>query len=124
MTKAELEDHNAEYHRRMALAHAAEAQGLFREAIGAAVSMAQQTKAGHVYVISNIGTMGDGVFKIGMTRRLTPNERIDELGCAAVPFPFDVHMMIHCEDAPGLENALHHALHKRRINKVNLRKEF
>jgi hypothetical protein len=89
-----------------------------------AMSMAQQTKAGHVYVISNIGTLGTGVFKIGMTRRLVPKERIDELGSASVPFPFDVHMMISCENAPALENALHKALHRRRVNKANPRKEF
>jgi hypothetical protein len=89
-----------------------------------AMSMAQQTKAGHVYVISNIGTFGEGVFKIGMTRRLDPKERVSELGCAAVPFPFDVHMMISCDNAPALENALHRALFRRRVNKANPRKEF
>jgi hypothetical protein len=89
-----------------------------------ALSMAQQTKAGHVYVISNIGTFGLDVFKIGMTRRLDPKERVTELGSASVPFPFDVHMMISCTNAPQLENALHRALHKKRINKANPRKEF
>jgi hypothetical protein len=89
-----------------------------------AMSMAQQTKAGHVYVISNIGSLGDGVFKIGMTRRLEPKERVHELSCAAVPFPFDVHMMIQCKDAPALENALHNAFRRHRINKANPRKEF
>lgn len=89
-----------------------------------AISMAQQTKAGHVYVISNIGTFGLDVFKIGMTRRLEPNERVYELSSASVPFPFDVHMMISCDNAPALENALHRAFHKRRINKANPRKEF
>jgi hypothetical protein len=88
------------------------------------MSMAEQTKAGHVYVISNIGTFGLGIFKIGMTRRLEPKDRIAELGSASVPFPFDVHMMISCPNAPALENALHRALHKRRINKANPRKEF
>jgi hypothetical protein len=88
------------------------------------MSMAEQTKAGHVYVISNIGTFGPDVFKVGMTRRLEPQERVDELGCAAVPFPFDVHMMIHCDNAPSLENALHRALHRCRINRANPRKEF
>jgi hypothetical protein len=86
--------------------------------------MAQQTKAGNVYVISNVGTFGAGVFKVGMTRRLEPLDRIRELGDASVPFPFDVHMMISCEDAPALECALHRALHKSRINRVNPRKEF
>lgn len=88
------------------------------------MSMAQLTKAGFVYVISNIGTMGEGVFKVGMTRRREPQDRIDELSSASVPFPFDVHMMIKCENAPTLENALHRALHKRRVNRANPRKEF
>ena len=65
-----------------------------------ALSMAQQTKRGHVYVISNIGSFGENVFKIGMTRRLDPQDRVDELGSASVPFLFDIHAMIHSEDAP------------------------
>lgn len=89
-----------------------------------ALSMAQQTKAGNVYVISNIGSFGESVFKIGMTRRLEPLDRIRELGDASVPFPFDVHMMISCTDAPALENALHRELHKLRLNRTNPRKEF
>lgn len=89
-----------------------------------AISMAQLTKAGNVYVISNIGSFGENVFKVGMTRRLDPHERVRELGSASVPFPYDVHMMIRCEDAPALENALHRALHHLRINKANPRKEF
>jgi T5orf172 domain len=89
-----------------------------------ALSMAQQTKAGNVYILSNIGTFGQGVFKVGMTRRLEPMERVDELGCASVPFPFDVHAMIRCDDAPALENAIHRALNRHRINKANPRKEF
>ncbi len=89
-----------------------------------AKSMAEMTKAGHVYVISNIGSFGEGVFKVGMTRRLEPMERVKELGDASVPFPFDVHMMISCDDAPALENAVHKALHDGRVNKVNFRKEF
>ncbi|HEV8605609.1 MAG TPA: GIY-YIG nuclease family protein [Tepidisphaeraceae bacterium] len=89
-----------------------------------AVSQAQMTKAGYVYVISNLGSFGEGVFKVGMTRRLEPKDRVRELGDASVPFPFDVHMMISCVDAPALENALHKALHKVRINKTNPRKEF
>jgi hypothetical protein len=89
-----------------------------------AISMAQQTKAGNVYVISNIGVFGKGVFKVGMTRRLEPLDRIRELGDASVPFPFDIHMMVSCDDAPSLENAIHRALHKSRINRVNPRKEF
>lgn len=89
-----------------------------------AISMAQQTKTGHVYVISNIGSFGDGVFKVGMTRRLEPLERVKELCSAGVPFPFDVHLMAHSCDAPALENALHRALHRSRVNKMNPRKEF
>ncbi len=89
-----------------------------------AKSMAQLTKAGHVYVISNIGSFGEGVYKIGMTRRLEPLDRVRELGDASVPFAFDVHMMISCDDAPSLENAIHRELHKQRMNKVNFRKEF
>ena len=89
-----------------------------------ATSQAQLTRHGHVYVISNIGAFGEGVFKIGMTRRLTPQERVDELSGAAVPFGFDVHMMIECEDAPRLESTLHDELHLCRVNRVNPRKEF
>lgn len=89
-----------------------------------ALSMAQQTKAGHVYVISNEGSFGEHVYKVGMTRRLEPMERIKELGDASVPFGFDVHALIWSDDAPGLENALHKHFVKRQINKVNPRKEF
>ncbi|MEN6457644.1 MAG: GIY-YIG nuclease family protein [Thermoguttaceae bacterium] len=89
-----------------------------------AISQAQLTRAGHVYVLSNIGSFGEGMFKVGMTRRLDPYERVNELSSASVPFPYDVHMMISCDDAPSLENALHKELHKRRVNKINLRKEF
>jgi hypothetical protein len=88
------------------------------------ISQAELTKAGHIYVISNIGSFGEMVFKIGMTRRLDPIERIDELSDASVPFPFDVHMMISCKDAPALENLLHRQFHRFRVNKVNPRKEF
>lgn len=89
-----------------------------------AKSQAQMTKAGHVYVLSNIGSFGEGVFKVGMTRRLDPQDRVKELGDASVPFEFDVHMMIPSNDAPSLENALHRELHRQRVNKVNFRKEF
>lgn len=84
----------------------------------------QNGKAGNVYVISNLGAFGDDVFKIGMTRRAEPQDRIDELGSASVPFPFDVHSFIFSDDAVGLENKLHKILNDRRVNKVNLRKEF
>ncbi|MCM7683967.1 GIY-YIG nuclease family protein [Enterobacter bugandensis] len=89
-----------------------------------AKSMAQLTKQGHVYVISNIGSFGENVFKIGMTRRLELMERVKELSGAAVPFDFDVHAMISCNDAPALEKTLHDHLESYRINKINLRKEF
>lgn len=89
-----------------------------------AMSRAQMTKSGHVYVISNIGSFGEDIYKIGMTRRLEPNDRVRELSSASVPFPFDVHMMISCDDAPTLENALHRSLRTKRINKANPRKEF
>ncbi|MDF9721852.1 GIY-YIG nuclease family protein [Serratia marcescens] len=89
-----------------------------------AKSMAQLTKQGHVYVISNIGSFGENVFKIGMTRRLEPMERVKELSGAAVPFDFDVHAMISCDDAPALEKTLHDHLEHYRINRINLRKEF
>jgi hypothetical protein len=84
----------------------------------------QNGKAGNVYVISNIGSFGENVFKVGMTRRLNPEDRIKELGSASVPFEFDVHSMIFSEDAPSLENKLHKILHPNRVNKINLRKEF
>lgn len=87
-------------------------------------SRAEMTKSGHVYVLSNIGSFGEGIFKVGMTRRLEPMDRVKELGDASVPFPFDLHMMISSDDAPALENALHRELHRLRLNKVNLRKEF
>ena len=81
-------------------------------------------RAGYVYVISNIGAFGEGVYKIGMTRRLEPQERIDELGDASVPFNFDIHAMIFSDDAPALEATLHNAFDAKKINKVNGRKEF
>lgn len=84
----------------------------------------QNGKAGNVYIISNLGSFGDNVFKIGMTRRLDPIDRINELGSASVPFKFDVHSFIFSEDAVALETKLHHILNDKRVNKVNLRKEF
>lgn len=81
-------------------------------------------KAGYVYIISNIGSFGENIFKIGMTRRLEPQERIDELSDASVPFNFDVHAMIFTEDAPALENALHKAFDNKKVNMVNHRREF
>lgn len=84
----------------------------------------QNTRAGYVYIISNIGAFGESVFKIGVTRRLDPQERIDELGDASVPFDFDIHALIFSDNAPGLENALHKAFEGRRLNMINRRREF
>lgn len=89
-----------------------------------ALSMAQQTRAGHVYVISNEGSFGGNVYKIGLTRRLEPLDRIRELGDASVPFEFDVHALIPSDDAPALEHELHKKFVKLQMNKVNPRKEF
>jgi hypothetical protein len=89
-----------------------------------AMSLAQQTRSGHVYVISNIGSFGTHVYKIGMTRRLDPMDRVWELSDASVPFDFDVHAIIYTDDAPGLENELHQHFSSRRVNVVNQRKEF
>jgi len=88
------------------------------------LSMAQQTKRGHVYIISNLGSFGENVYKIGLTRRLEPLDRIRELGDSSVPFEFDVHALIFSEDAPGLETQLHKHFLLMQMNKVNHRKEF
>jgi hypothetical protein len=89
-----------------------------------AISRAQMTKSGHVYVISNIGSFGKNIYKIGMTRRLEPMDRVKELGDASVPFQFDVHAMIYSEDAPSLENSLHKIFNEQRVNMINTRKEY
>lgn len=89
-----------------------------------AISMAQQTRCGHVYVISNVGSFGDNVFKIGLTRRLEPLDRVRELGDSSVPFEFDVHALIKSDDAPALEHQLHRHFVLHQVNKVNHRKEF
>jgi hypothetical protein len=89
-----------------------------------ALSMAQKTRAGHIYVISNRGSFGEDVIKIGMTRRLDPIDRIKELGDASVPFTFDLHALIYTEDAPSLEAELHDIFDQYRVNLVNNRKEF
>lgn len=81
-------------------------------------------KAGYVYIISNIGAFGENIYKIGMTRRLDPQERIDELSDASVPFNFDIHAMIFSDNAPALENALHKAFENKKLNMVNQRREF
>jgi hypothetical protein len=88
------------------------------------IARAQLTRSGHVYVLSNVGSFGEGIFKIGLTRRLDPYERVDELGSAAVPFRFDVHAIIFAEDAPALEHALHSEFAERRVNLVNPRREY
>ena len=89
-----------------------------------AVAQAQLTRAGYVYVLSNVGSFGEEVFSVGMTRRLVPQKRVDELGDASVPFPFDVHAMIYSPDAPGLKAALQQSLETYRMNRVNVRKDF
>jgi len=85
---------------------------------------AANQRAGYVYIISNVGSFGEGVYKIGMTRRLEPMERIAELSDASVPFAFDVHALIFSDDAPALEAALHRAFEERKVNLVNQRREF
>ena len=87
-------------------------------------ALAQKTRSGYVYIVSNIGSFGDDVVKIGLTRRLDPDDRVRELGDASVPFKFDTHAIIYSEDAPALETALHQEFSDRRINASNLRKEF
>lgn len=98
------------------------------EEIGAAVSDVEareaNIRAGYVYVISNVGAFGENVVKIGMTRRLEPEDRVRELGDASVPFRFDTHALIFSDDAVGLEGRLHALLDNQRVNKINLRREF
>lgn len=89
-----------------------------------AISMAQITKSGYVYVISNVGSFGENVYKIGMTRRLEPTDRVRELSGASVPFSFDIHAMIYSQNAPELENNFHRKFKEKRVNWVNGRKEF
>jgi hypothetical protein len=89
-----------------------------------AIAQAQLTKVGHVYVISNIGAFGEGIVKIGLTRRLDPEERVHELGGASVPFPFDIHAMIYSDNAPEMETCLHEHFWDKRLNWFNNRKEF
>jgi predicted nucleic acid-binding Zn-ribbon protein len=105
----------AELERELAAAHAKRER---------AIAQAQLTKMGKVYIISNIGSFGDGVFKIGMTRRVEHEDRIRELGDASVPFPFDVHAWIDSDDCPALECAIQTHFWERRVNRANDRKEF
>jgi vacuolar-type H+-ATPase subunit H len=116
------EDQKAQYEAK--LSELSEKLRLAEEKNQRALSMAQQTKLGHVYIISNVGSFGENVFKIGLTRRLEPLDRVRELGDASVPFEFDVHALIRYEDAPALETALHKKFIQQQINKVNPRKEF
>ena len=97
-----------------------EAQNIHQKAL----SMAQQTRAGYVYIISNIGSFGKNIHKIGLTRRLNPMDRIEELSNASVPFPFDVHAFIYSDDAPALEAKLHQIFSDKRVNAINYRKEY
>ena len=112
------DEHDAEVERLRGLLEQAQTK------LQRAKSMAELTKAGFVYVISNIGSFGENVFKVGMTRRLEPLDRVHELGDASVPFRYDVHMMISSDNAPALEHALHQDLHRFLVNKVNPRREF
>ncbi|MBM6594104.1 DUF4041 domain-containing protein [Microvirga sp. BT291] len=89
-----------------------------------AQAMAEKTRSGYVYIISNMGSFGEEVIKIGLTRRLDPADRVRELGDASVPFTFDTHAIIYSEDAPALERALHNEFEKTRVNAQNNRKEF
>jgi hypothetical protein len=101
-------------------------QAQFNEVEGKKVAIIklEHGQAGYIYVISNLGSFGENIFKIGMTRRYDPQERIDELGDASVPFRFDVHCTIFSNNAPELETQIHKRLHNNRVNKINLRKEF
>ena len=98
--------------------------GEIQDAIDGINRHAANIRAGHVYVISNLGAFGENIVKIGMTRRLDPMDRIRELGDASVPFRYDVHAMVFSDDAVGLETHLHHQLADRRLNLVNMRREF
>jgi len=124
--QAQLQKANAEQKAALEaqLAELIEKLRLAREKGLRAHSMAQQTRAGHVYVISNIGSFGENVYKIGMTRRLEPLDLVRELGDASVPFEFDVHAMIYSDDAPKLEKSLHRHFMRAQVNKVSPRKEF
>ena len=113
--KKELIEKKQEYEKELGLIETSLKDIDYREA---------NQRAGYVYVVSNIGAFGENIYKIGMTRRLDPQERIDELGNASVPFNFDVHAMIFTDDAPKLEAALHKAFENKKVNMVNQRREF
>lgn len=97
---------------------------VIQHAIDGVIARAANYRAGYVYVISNVGAFGPDVVKIGLTRRLEPAERIYELSGASVPFRYDIHALFFSEDAVGLETALHHRFASRRVNRVNMRREF
>ena len=120
--EAEADVNNAGMRERIA-----ELEALVAEAHSAserARAMAEMTKSGYVYIISNIGSFGEDIVKIGLTRRLDPDDRVRELGDASVPFSFDTHAMIYSDEAPALESALHREFAERRVNMTNNRKEF
>lgn len=120
--EAEVDVNNYEMARRIS-----ELEALLAEAHAKserARAMAEVTKSGYVYVISNVGSFGEDVVKIGLTRRLDPDDRVRELGDASVPFSFDTHAMIYSDEAPALEAALHREFSEYRINMSNMRKEF
>jgi Domain of unknown function (DUF4041)/Meiotically up-regulated gene 113 len=124
--RVELAKSQGEEHRRLN-DRIAELQGQLegaRKKGQRAKALAQLTKAGYVYVISNVGSFGENVLKIGMTRRLDPMNRVKELGDASVPFPYDVHAMVYSEEAPTLEWELQRHFADRSVNLVNMRKEF
>jgi F0F1-type ATP synthase membrane subunit b/b' len=99
-------------------------RGELADATQQKLTIAQQTKKGNVYIISNIGSFGEGIYKIGQTRRPDPQERVDELSDASVPFEFDVHALIESGNAPALEHKIHKQLLAMQVNKINARKEF
>ena len=113
----------ATYERLLKIQHLSQALQKAHDMKDKATTMAQLTRSGHVYIISNIGSFGEEVYKIGMTRRLEPLDRVRELGDASVPFEFDVHAMIYSEDAPALEKEFHKQFESRRVNLVNDRRE-
>ena len=94
------------------------------EGINEVVKREANSRAGYVYVISNIGSFGERMVKIGMTRRLDPMDRVRELGDASVPFKFDVHALFFSDDAVSVEAELHHRFADKRVNRINTRREF
>lgn len=120
--EAEADSGNEELRRKIVELEASLAEA--HAASDRARAMAEMTKSGYVYIISNVGSFGEDVVKIGLTRRLDPDDRVRELGDASVPFAFDTHAMIYSDEAPALEAALHREFSERRVNMSNMRKEF